>query len=259
MTKTFYWFYVMIINNNFLMDTVFYKDLLMEQDNLIKIEYIFKFKDREDMIFPVLLNKKTNIAVSPVESRGYEWTKLGFSQCPICPLTDDQVENCPIAFNISGLAENFAEIYSTEKVDIIVKTAERTFLKTDSVEQGLRSILIIYLATSGCPHMKILKPMARFHLPFASMEETIYRHVGNYLISQYYEYLEGRAPDMDLDELIKKNELVDKVNQGMCRRMERINEADANKNALIILNAIGLMLDMELKSNLDSLKYLFNS
>ncbi|MCG8571855.1 MAG: hypothetical protein MJB14_17100 [Spirochaetes bacterium] len=229
----------------------------LNKDDFFWIEYIFDLKNRDSLSFTVLLDKNNITAIPPENSQDCEWTRLGFHQCEICPLETENVANCPIAYNISGLAEKFNEIYSTETAKITVNVEERTYLKNDSVQQGLRSILGIYLATSGCPHMQILKPMARFHLPFASMEETIYRHVGNYLISQYYQFLEGKKPDINLDELIILNENVDKVNHGICRRIEKINEADANKNALIILNAIGMMLDMELKSKLDSLKYLF--
>ena len=52
-------------------------------------------------------------------------------------------------------------------------------------------------------------------------------------------------------------EIIKKEFNAKPESIEKINEADANKNALIILNAIGMMLDMELKSKLDSLKYLF--
>ena len=37
------------------------------------------------------------------------------------------------------------------------------------------------MALSGCPVLEQLKPMARFHLPFASVEETIYRAASMYL------------------------------------------------------------------------------
>ena len=60
-------------------------------------------------------------------------------------------------------------------------------------------------------------------------------------------------------ELIKKNKFVDEVNHGICRRIENINEGDANKNALTILNIAGLMVNLELENRLDSLKYLFKN
>ncbi|HPO49616.1 MAG TPA: hypothetical protein PLO89_04760 [Spirochaetota bacterium] len=236
----------------------------IDKEKYVWIEYIFDFDEPKiDKKFMVLLDKKTIIAVPPEnsgENGEFEnWTELDFHKCEICPLSKDKTKYCPIAYNISGLAKEFSEIYSIEQVNITVNTEERTYYKRDSVQQGLRSILGIYLATSGCPHMEILKPMARFHLPFASMEETIYRQISNYLLSQYFEFIDGKIPDLVLKEFEKKNELVNMVNQGICNRIDYVTEADANKNALIILNAVNLMLNIELQTKLDSLKYLFKS
>ena len=47
-------------------------------------------------------------------------------------------------------------------------------------------------------------------------------------------------------------------NSGMCKRFENVGEGDVARNALTILNVGGLMLNMELESGVDSLKYLFN-
>ncbi|OHD20693.1 MAG: hypothetical protein A2086_03190 [Spirochaetes bacterium GWD1_27_9] len=232
----------------------------MDKNNYIWIEYNFDFGNkREPKQFLVLLDKKTLTAVPPEGSQESSWTHLDSHKCEICPLDSNEVKNCPIAYNISGVAYEFAEIYSIEEVKITVNIEERSYFKKDTVQQGLRSILGIYLATSGCPHMAILKPMARFHLPFASMEETLYRQVSNYLLGEYFEFLDGKTPDISLKELSKKNEKIDDVNQGICKRIESITEGDANKNALIILNAIGLMLSLEIQGKFDSLKYLYRT
>ncbi|HOV15039.1 MAG TPA: hypothetical protein PK771_12185 [Spirochaetota bacterium] len=236
----------------------------LEKDNYVWIEYIFDFEEpKSDKRFLVLLDKKNLIALPPEnlvdEGEENRWTDLDFHQCEICPLSKNDVKKCPIAKNISGLAKEFSDIYSIEQVNITVNTQERSYFKRDSVQQGLRSILGIYLATSGCPHMEILKPMARFHLPFASMEETIYRQVSNYLLSQYFAFLDGKIPDINLKKLEDKNNFINLVNQGMCNRIDCVTEADSNKNALIILNAVNLMLGIELQTKLDSLKYLFKN
>lgn len=234
-----------------------------DKNNYIWIEYIFDFEDdtREDKKFLVLLDKKTLIAVPPYDPdvihEEENWTLLDFHQCEICPLSKEKNKYCPIAYNIAGLAKEFSEIYSIEQVNITVNVEERTYSKHDSVQQGLRSIIGIYMATSGCPHMEILKPMARFHLPFASMEETIYRQSSNYLLKQYFEMLDGKKPDILLEEFAQINDKITLVNNGICKRIDYITDADSNKNALIILNTVNLVLDIELQSKLDSLKYLF--
>ena len=54
------------------------------------------------------------------------------------------------------------------------------------------SLIGIYMVTSGCPIMDKLRPMARFHLPFASTEETIYRAISTYLLGQYFLEQKGK-------------------------------------------------------------------
>ncbi len=228
----------------------------MDADNF-SIKYIFEFDSNDSLEFAVNINRKTLISVAPTESKESKWTLLDFNKCEHCPFTQDKVKNCPIAFNISGVAENFAKRLSTEEINVRVITEEREYYKRETVQHGLRSILGIYTATSGCPHMDILKPMARFHLPFATVEETMYRYVTSYLLSQYFEYNKGNKPDFDLDGLLEKSDNVDKVSYGISTRIEEITVGDANNNAIVILNAIGLMLKIEIDNKLDSLRYLF--
>ena len=59
------------------------------------------------------------------------------------------------------------------------------------------------MATSGCPHMDFFKPMARFHLPLANAEETVYRATSMYLLAQYFLQREGKEADMELEGLKK--------------------------------------------------------
>jgi hypothetical protein len=224
------------------------------------IEYKFDFFDkRQPMAFTVLMDKKTLNAISPEGSSEEPWTKLDFCKCSVCPLDSEKVRNCPIAYNISGLAKKFSDIFSVEEADITVRVEDRSYYKKDTVQQGLRSVLGIYLAASGCPHMEILKPMARFHLPFASMEETIYRHASNYLLGEYFEYLESGKMDFKFENIITKYRNIDKVNHGICNRIEFATDKDASKNALVILNVIGVIMHLELEANLNSLKYIFKS
>jgi hypothetical protein len=230
----------------------------VSRDDFYWISYNFKFAgQRPDIEFLVLLDKKTLIALPPEESSEQPWTRLEFHQCPICPLKPVEVKNCPIAYNISGLIEKFKLLISFDMVETYVNVEERCYYKRDTVQQGLRSILGIYLASSGCPHMKILKPMVRFHLPFASMDESLYRHVTSYLLQQYFEYTSGKRPDIDLQEMKRKNELVDQVNRGIIDRIEGFVEGDANKNALVILNTLGMIIKFGIDERLEQFKHLF--
>ena len=209
------------------------------------------------MEFIVKLDNNTLIAIPPQESREKEWTLLDYHKCSICPLDSKIVRNCPIAFNISGLIERFSNVVSFENATIYVTTPERTYFTRASVQNGLRSILGIYNASSGCPHMKILKPMVRFHLPFASTEETVYRQVSCYLMSQYFAHTGGMCADIDLQELRQKNKNIDLVNKSLLNRIREAVEKDANLNALTGLNTYGAILELEIECKLESYRYLF--
>jgi hypothetical protein len=234
---------------------------IMESDKekYLWIEYLFDFQGkRPDLEFLVLLDRSTLRALPPEGSREQEWTLLDFNKCSICPLLSSEARNCPIAFNLSGLTGKFSEMVSFDRAQITVNTEERSYHKGDTIQQGARSILGIYMASSGCPHMSILKPMVRFHLPFASLEESIYRHVTSYLLNQYFDYVSGKRPDIDLEELRKKQDLVDQVNRGIIKRLQGISRSDANRNALVILNTLGAMVKVGIDDKLEQLRYLFS-
>lgn len=222
----------------------------------ITIEYKFGFDgEREDMVFSVELDRESGIARSPSESRAEPWTALEYCQCSFCPFTPQDHPHCPVAWNISGVAARFRDVFSIEESDIVVTTRERRYCRRDKVSQGLRSILGLYLAASGCPHMDILRPMARFHLPFASMEETIQRHVSNYLLYEYFRQGQGGA--ISLEGLVERMKPVDQVNRAVCNRLEHFVLADANRNALAVLNLFGTMIAFEVQGNLDRLRELY--
>ena len=54
----------------------------------------------------------------------------------------------------------------------------------------------LVLATSQCPWFNRLRSLADSHLPFASIEETLIRVTGNYLLQQYQLACEGGTPDL---------------------------------------------------------------
>ena len=116
------------------------------------------------------------------------------------------------------------------------------------------------MATSACPHLRPLKPLARFHLPFANLEETTYRIISMYLTAQYLQMRRGLAPDWDLKGLVHIYEDVQQVNRHFSRRLEALNAEDASTNALAILdtfaNYIAFTID---ESMLDDLELVFGA
>ncbi len=228
------------------------------KNQLYPILYKFSFKHKPTKVFEILLNPDTITCVLPKKSPSPGWTKLLYHQCSCCSLDSRQHSYCPIAVNIAEVIESFKNINSSERCIVRCVTPERFYGKKTLVQDGLFSILGIIMATSDCPTMNFLKPMARFHLPFASTQETIFRATSIYLLRQYFEYKTGNLPDIQLKKLARNYEKVQEVNHGMLDRTSNSLHKDAEKNAIVILNVLAQLLSLEIDEDLNPLKYLFN-
>ena len=113
------------------------------------------------------------------------------------------------------------------------------------------------MASSSCSHLHMFKPMARFHLPFSSLEETQVRSIGMYLISEYIKQLDNPDHKIDIAGLRDKYEMVSKVNQGIIKRVRALKGGDANKNAIIILDNFASFLPSEIASGFSEIKGYF--
>ena len=209
----------------------------------LSFHYTFRFPDGPERQFDVRLNADTLELLSPPSAPKPAWTKLKFFQCENCPLGDD-VEYCPVAVNLASLVEAFKDSVSFEKAFVRVQTTERAYEKDTTMQKGLSSIIGIYMVTSNCPVMDKLRPNVRFHLPFASMDESVYRAVAMYLVAQYFRMREGQAPDWELKHLHEIYKEVACVNRGMSERLRHAIAEDANVNAVIILSTHGDMVQM---------------
>ena len=222
----------------------------------IRFAYTFQFPNGAEQRFEILLDADTLALLAPPEAPKPAWTKLKYHQCENCPLGDD-VERCPVAVNLASLVERFKDSVSFESTTVKVQTAERTYEKDTALQKGLSSIIGIYMVTSNCPVMDALRPNVRFHLPFASMDETIYRAVAMYLVAQYFRMRKGKEPDWELTRLAETYQAVAKVNQGMSDRIRHATAEDANVNAVIILSTQGGMVPTYVEDSLAEMEHLF--
>lgn len=223
----------------------------------IRYRYKFQFANGTEKDFEINLNAQTLGLVSNKELPKPEWTKLRFCRCSNCPLGDD-VEYCPVAVNLSHLVETFKDSISFESTLVTVETAKRTYRSQVTLQEGLSAILGIYMVTSNCPVMDKLRPNVRFHLPFASEEETIYRAVSMYLTAQYFLMRKGEQPDWELKKLAEIYRAVSHVNIGISERLSQASHKDANVNAVIILSTFGETLENFLEDSLKEIEHLFD-
>ena len=214
----------------------------MNQD--LKMVYAYKFSEGPIIKFELFLDEGT-LAFIPGERPSLpDWALLGYHQCAICPLDERKNQYCPIAANFSGISEKFTTFTSHDRVSVVVLVEERTYQKDTTVQMGLSPLLGIIMATSGCPIMDQLRPMVRFHLPFASLDETIFRMVSMHLVAQYLRQQEGKRADWSLDGLTRIYEQVEAVNRDFVDRLLGAAKNDVNVNALVNLDAFAKMVPL---------------
>jgi hypothetical protein len=110
------------------------------------------------------------------------------------------------------------------------------------------------MATSACPLISQLRPLAYFHLPFATSEETIFRTVGTYLVKQYLLMNDGVKPDFELHGLNQIYSELITVNTNFADRIRHASEKDANLNALVRHDSFSLLVLFALKEGLKNEK-----
>jgi hypothetical protein len=208
------------------------------------ITYAYRFEDGGTIKFDLLLDKAT-LALTVERRRDLpEWTLLGYAKCRICPLDDRSHPHCPVAANLSGIVDKFNKFVSHDKVNVACIVEERTYTKSTTVQMGLSPLLGIIMTTSGCPILEQLKPMVRFHLPFASLEETIFRMVSMHLVAQYLRKQSGKSVDWSLDGLTRIYGQVGQVNNDFAERLLGAAQNDVNVNALVNLDAFAKMVPL---------------
>jgi hypothetical protein len=233
-------------------------------NKIIYFNYIFRFSGGEEKRFDIRLDSATLNMLQPQRDEYPEWTKLSFHKCPGCSLNEAEQKYCPIATGIIDIIDCFKSHPSYEEIDVSVETEARTYSKHTALQKGLSPMIGIFMVTTGCPVMEKLKPMVRFHLPFATEEETRYRAISMYLFAQYFIYKQGNrsseGPDWDLKGLGRIYEEIRIVNKSFSQRLANIKIEDASINALIILDCFADFVKFSItKDALEDIKTLFNS
>lgn len=228
----------------------------IDKQKTIHYLYSFKFQDGTTKKFEVVLDEATLELVREDPDPKPEWTKLKYSQCENCPLPDT-VQYCPVAVSLAGLVNEFTDSVSYEAAEVTVETAQRTYFKKTTLQKGLSAIIGIYMSTSNCPVLAKLRPMTRFHLPFANSLETFFRSISSYLTAQFLLMRQGHQPDWELKGLQEIYKEVNTVNKGMTARLHQATEKDANINAVVILHSFGDGITYFIESGLSDLEPMF--
>ena len=140
---------------------------------LIRVEYAFTFEDGAEEVFHLHIHPQTCELVGNLPQPLPDWTVLTFHQCPHCPLDANTHPHCPLATSLVNIVTRLDKLMSFDRIHLDVISEERVYSYESSVQSGISAVMGFTIATSGCPHTAFFKPMARFHLPLATAEETI--------------------------------------------------------------------------------------
>lgn len=231
-----------------------------KNDKVFTLRYLFTFENGVYKEFTIRLNGRSLSAIAAKKKSYPEWTELKFHQCPTCPLSPERHKHCPIAVNLVDVVDFFRDSISHEQADVLVETEARGYVKRTTLQQGVSAIIGIYMVTSGCPIMDKLRPMVRTHLPFATVEETMYRVLSMYLLAQYFLYKRGKEPDWELKKLVNIYSDIGTVNKHFRERLSAINVNDATVNALVNLNCFADFTAFAIEENrLEDIELLFQA
>jgi hypothetical protein len=225
----------------------------------INIKYRFNLGTQGEETFDLQLNANTIEIIPQSEQQLPKWTDLTFHQCPNCPLDQKRHPACPVAANISRVIWHFDKVVSHDNIELEVTTNSRRVSQRTSAQKGISSLLGLLFATSGCPYTNFMKPMARFHLPLATEEDTIFRAAGMYLLAQFFLKRDGAEADLELVGLTEIYKNLHVVNTSIAERIKSIAVTDSSTNAVIILDTFANIMPFVIEDHLDEIRHLFSA
>jgi hypothetical protein len=221
-----------------------------------RIRYRFDLPDGSQKFLDFTFDAADFRLSNPAPAEPPFWTDLSFNQCANCPLNAAEHPHCPAALQMAAAIEPLKALVSIDTVGVTVTQSERTIYAETTAQQAMSSVLGLIMATAGCPWTDRFRPMARFHLPFASEAETVYRSVGMFLLARE---LTGASRLHGFAALEELYENLHVINRDMSRRLGAATRTDPARNAMALLDAYTTLLPAALESSLAELKPLFDA
>ena len=224
---------------------------------MARISYVFHLPDGRSEAIHLDFANDTFLLEIPADRPRESWVALDFHQCPHCPLDVAQSPDCPLARALAGFVHGFDAFYSYDKAEVEVVTAQRTVTSNQPLQASMASILGLVGATSGCPHLAFFRPMARFHLPFASEQETLVRAFSIHLLGEYLRAGGHGDARIGLESLQERYRAVADVNYAMAARIRAAFTKDVVVNAIVILDSFAQAVPWVIDDALGEIQPLF--
>lgn len=233
----------------------------MADDGTIRerdVEIVYRISNAEGQIrnYTIRLDRTTARLLNPPPDTPPAWTRLDVCKCTNCPLDLAHHTHCPLALQLAQVVDDWATAFSFQDVEYRVTTDERQFSGTTEAKRILGSLLGLIMATSDCPRMQFLRPLARFHLPLASPEETAFRALSAYLLEQYFLAPEKRSNET-FDSFIDRYAEIQTVNAGLTARIRQASQEDAVIDAVLGLDLLAHRIPFFARETVESLRPLF--
>lgn len=211
-----------------------------------KVIYLFRLESGAGHRFDVEFDRP------PASGDLPEWTRLEVEKCPHCPLPDAPGAHCPAAADLVPVVERFSALSSIDRVDVHVVTPEYEARKRTDTQTALSALMGLILATSACPILGRMLPMAHMHMPFASATERVYRIVSMHLFGCFL-----RGEPVSLDGLEGFFSDIDRLNQAFFGRLNRAVQRDAGINALLALHSRSMLASLSIKAEMENIRAWF--
>lgn len=228
-------------------------------ENVLNFTYRLSAVDFASQDFLIEVDKQSMTMLSVTQPPYPFWTELSYQQCRNCPLNSEQTPYCPVAVNVVPLLELCGHLVSHQQMSVQVLTDRRSIHAETTAQHIASSILGLIMATSPCPHTEYLKPMARFHLPLADQEETIYRVTTMFLLAQYFRYKESQPYSLALDQLLSIYQDLQIINFHLAKRLKAAISEDAAVNGVILLDLLSKSVSWSIEDGLAEIQHLFGS
>lgn len=210
------------------------------------VVYFFRLETGDEHRFEVDFGRQVRAGDLP------PWTRLDVDKCPHCPLADGPGECCPAAADLTPLIDRFSALASIDRVDVRVVTEQYEARKNTDSQTALSALMGLILATSACPILGRLRPLAHTHSPFTTPTEMVYRIASMHLLGSFL-----RNEPATLDGLREFLADIDTLNHAFARRLRRAVESDAGINALIMLHSGAMLASLSIEPELNNIRAWF--
>ncbi|GHC12744.1 DUF6901 family protein [Cerasicoccus arenae] len=173
-----------------------------------------------------------------------EWTRLSYHQCSNCPLDEKRIERCPAAASVADLVQNFTEVISFEKVDLVITWTKQKYTVRDSAQMIVFALLVEFVSRAKCPYLFDPSADKGFFILCLDIDQLLYRFFSSFLIQHHF--LSSGEPDPHAVNWHHFQEYMGGIRialEGLLARMQAYCREDANINALTGFISVSKLLE----------------